>query len=556
VTIDLVPSVIVAYVAVVVVPLAVRVVDERDRAGHRPRLLVALRACTLPAAAVLCSSIAIEPGPVAAALAAPWMLVCAALALYGAGRVVRRGLAPVAELAIDAGFVFIAVGGMWTVAWRAGGSFMGFAPLWVLLTAAHFHVAGFALPIAAGMIARLRPGGVSAACALAVITGVPLTAVGIASSRTIEVAAGLVLSLGALGVGALWIASAGRRGRGVGRVLSVVAGASLLASMPLAINYALGRGELFRLAGLTGIETMAVTHGALNALGFATAVMVSLCVRPIASRATEGGMPVSRLASSGRVGADYFARRGLDRTAQIDPQRRPRGLVDRLEQLEHPGFDAGGVAPAIRAFYEDTAGHVLFVRPDWRRGFRLGARLFTAIARRVEQLGLPLRAEREDDRIASTIVAIDDAADGRPGARAWVRTYADTGRAMYVAAYATHVHRRVAYMNIAFPLPWSNLASILRADPIERGRGLVLTTVNPPGEPGDAGIWWVLQLAGRSWRVRLPLRETIHVWTPDMPSAPRDLVARAPAGTTSLARHQLWLFGIHYLTLDYTMAPA
>jgi hypothetical protein len=56
--------------------------------------------------------------------------------------------------------------------------------------------------------------------------------------------------------------------------------------------------------------------------------------------------------------------------------------------------------------------------------------------------------------------------------------------------------------------------------------------------------------------VRLPLRETIHVWTPDMPSAPRDLVARAPAGTTSLARHQLWLFGIHYLTLDYTMAPA
>jgi hypothetical protein len=111
-------------------------------------------------------------------------------------------------------------------------------------------------------------------------------------------------------------------------------------------------------------------------------------------------------------------------------------------------------------------------------------------------------------------------------------------------------------MNIAFPLPWSNLASILRADPIERGRGLVLTTVNPPGEPGDAGVWWVLQLAGRSWRVRLPLRETIHVWTPDMASAPRDLVARAPAGTTSLARHQLWLFGIHYLTLDYTMAPA
>jgi hypothetical protein len=45
-TIDLVPAGIVAYVAVVVVPLAVRLIDERDRDGRRPRLLVWLRAGT------------------------------------------------------------------------------------------------------------------------------------------------------------------------------------------------------------------------------------------------------------------------------------------------------------------------------------------------------------------------------------------------------------------------------------------------------------------------------------------------------------------------------
>jgi hypothetical protein len=71
---------------------------------------------------------------------------------------------------------------------------------------------------------------------------------------------------------------------------------------------------------------------------------------------------------------------------------------------------------------------------------------------------------------------------------------------------------------------------------------------------GDAGIWLVLRL-GR-WRlpIRLPLSETIDVWTADDPAAPAELRAWA-AGYTTIARHDLWLFGIHYLSLDYGMRP-
>jgi hypothetical protein len=38
-----------------------------------------------------------------------------------------------------------------------------------------------------------------------------------------------------------------------------------------------------------------------------------------------------------------------------------------------------------------------------------------------------------------------------------------------------------------------------------------------------------------------------------MPHAPRDLVA--PAGATCVARHELRLFGIRCLTLDYAITP-
>ena len=37
------------------------------------------------------------------------------------------------------------------------------------------------------------------------------------------------------------------------------------------------------------------------------------------------------------------------------------------------------------------------------------------------------------------------------------------------------------------------------------------------------------------------------------PDAPADLRAWAGTRATTIARHRMWLFGLHYLTLDYAM---
>jgi hypothetical protein len=199
------------------------------------------------------------------------------------------------------------------------------------------------------------------------------------------------------------------------------------------------------------------------------------------------------------------------------------------------------VAPAVRRFYEDTGAHELIVRPRWRLGFRTGARVWAALARRIGQLQLPVVAESGREGIASRIVALDAAANRRQAPRAWIRTYPD-GRALYVAAYATHRRDGRAYMNIAFPVPGGQMSSVLRMD--SRGRGVVVSTRCG----GDCGIWLVL--FGQP--ILLPLSETIEVWTIDDPDAPAALCAWA-RGYTTVARHELWLFGVHYLTLEYAM---
>jgi hypothetical protein len=544
--ISLLPTLALAWTVLVLVPAGLRLMAAPDRAGRRPALAVLASGLALPAAGLLAASMLMTPGAAAGALAMPWMGVSLLAALHGLGRLARRGAAPLEELTIDVGLANLAIGALWTLAWRAGWPLMGYPPLWVVLTALHFHVAGFVLQLVAGLLARLRPGLATTTALAGLTAAVPLTALGIAFSRQLEVAAAVVLTGAAMLVGVLAVTTRGAL-EAPARLLLGVAGAALVLSMPLAASYTL--------AHLISVETMLVSHGLLNAVVFGGFGLLAMRLAAPAARADPSGIPFSALAASGRVDGDFFARNGIERSGGRAGVR-PHGLVDRLEDLAHPGFSPGRVAPAIRRFYEHTDAHALGVRPHWRPGFRRGARLWARLARRMGQLQLPLIAERADDLIESRIIPLDDARDGRPECRGWVRTFASDGRAMYVAAYAVHRHGGIAYMNIAFPLPAANLASVLRMDPVpgdDQGDAVVLTTKNRRRTPGDAGIWLVLRLGRLTFPVKLPLSETIHVWTPAMPHAPRDLVA--PAEATCVARHELRLVGIRYLTLDYAITP-
>ncbi|MCO5171403.1 MAG: YndJ family protein [Planctomycetes bacterium] len=497
----------------------------------------------LPCAALAAASFALDPGPAAAALALPWLGFAGLAAIFGLWRLLPRGVRPLEEACLDAALLYLPVGAGWLLLSRGGATPLGFQEPIVLLTAAHFHHAAFVAPSFTGLAGRAlaRQGPAPAAwraAAVIVVVGPALVAAGITLSPALEAFGAWLLALGLTALALVTIARLAPRVPAAAGLLLALACAALVAAMGLAAAY--GTGQVLGRA-VIDIPTMVLTHANLNALGFGLGGLVAWSLLRPRARGLRPGVPFSRLRARGRVGPRYFDDAGLVPAAPLDP---PRGLADSLDVYRRPDLPTDRVHPAVRAFYEDTAGHALLVRPTWRSGFRLGGRLYKAFSRRVGQMNLPLRAETRGDEVASRIVPLDAARDGRPGVRGWVRTYARTGEAVYVAAYATHVEGGQTTMDVAFPLPFSNLTSVLRLEPL--GRGLRLTTL-ASDPPGDQGVYLVTP-----WLpLRLPVNETIRVW----PAGAPDAAVRAPAGATVVARHDVWVLGLPALSLDYVITP-
>ncbi|MEZ4404204.1 MAG: YndJ family transporter, partial [Kofleriaceae bacterium] len=247
-------GVIVALLA----PLAIRVVDGIDRQGQRARLVRLARAAAAPAGLAAAGALWLPAGTAAALLTVPYLLVAGLLGLHGAGALaLRRGQG--ADLAMAAGLVLWPGGALWLLAHRAGFPLLGYPPVWVGLTAAHFHVAGAFLPLIVGRAAIDR-GRAARVVALAIALGVPLTAAGIAGPRWLETATAVAMTCAGLGGAAVLLTTP--------RPSARLAGATLCASMVLAGLYAVrGAAPAFRLGDWDPLASMLIVHGSLNVVG-------------------------------------------------------------------------------------------------------------------------------------------------------------------------------------------------------------------------------------------------------------------------------------------------
>jgi len=212
-----------------------------------------------------------HPLPLAFLLSLPWLGV----RLHRAHRVLERWLTPrpadLARLTLDLAQIFPAIGAAWLIAHRAGWTPWHFNPLMVLLTAAHFHHAGYTLPLIAGLQARAHPGRLTRGACLAILAGVPLVAAGITCTHfgvlpRLEPLAVAVLVLGALAVAITQLLCGLRRTAGLWpRLGFFVSGTSLLVAMLLALGF--GLHSVFPDLALP-LPRMWQLHGSLNAFGF------------------------------------------------------------------------------------------------------------------------------------------------------------------------------------------------------------------------------------------------------------------------------------------------
>jgi hypothetical protein len=153
-----------------------------------------------------------------------------------------------------------------------GANPLGFGDTIVLLTAVHFHYAGFVVSILAGMAGRALVSSTSALrsifrlAAAGIGMGVPLVALGITFSRVLEVAAVFTLAASLVLLALLGIFGVLPRLRSrLARALLAISAAAAIWTMSLSVMYATG--------AITGhaitIPQMALAHGAVNAFGLA-----------------------------------------------------------------------------------------------------------------------------------------------------------------------------------------------------------------------------------------------------------------------------------------------
>jgi YndJ-like protein len=538
---------------VCVIPLGAALAADADASG-RARRSARIAAFGVPLGASLgLVGFALPPGATAAALASAWLAGTLTLFAAGAARLLRRGAPPIEELAIDVGHLYLPVGAVWLVASRAGVPLLGFHEPVVLFTAAHFHFAGFAAPVVAGLLGRElglrrapsegdapleapRVARLYAVTTIVVLLGIPLVAAGITLAHVVELPAAILLSMGMLGTMGFLVRAGLRRlsrGDGSGGLLGV-AGTALVLSMALVVLFA-STGSATRGAGISLVpyDTMATIHGTANALGFATCALLAFTWRPPRRRHDALGGSWPRLFGRGFIGPRFF-----DRAGAVDEAREVSGQVGSLDDFAHDGFAPGHVHAAVRDFYEHTARYELSASPDWHPPFRTFGRVFVWLARHlVGQLVLPTRPDG-DDRVSTRLFAVRDASDGRTDVRGYVRAHGEGegARANFVAAYSTHLAPRARLLSASCPLPFCALVGVLRFEDGERPGSLFLTSRPRAGEgPGDEGLF----LATPFGAVRLPMNERIDVWVAD--------------DGALCARHATHVLGLRCFTLAYAL---
>ncbi len=240
----------------------------------------------LLAALPLVAAVALPAGPLALALAVPWIALCGLVALAALVDGLLRLPALVrpansTELATDAALGFVGIGALFLLAHRVGVEVLGFGSTLLLLGAVHYHFLGFGVLGAVAVAARSTPrlGFVAAG---GIVVGMPLSGVG----TLVGSAAANWLGVLAIGVGgwaaAIVLGLAGLRAAGGLRMLALLAAAAgLAAGVSLGVGWS---SSLFFGFHYLDLETMVRTHGALNA---AAVLLAALAVPAPTERDTD-----------------------------------------------------------------------------------------------------------------------------------------------------------------------------------------------------------------------------------------------------------------------------
>src|SRR4051794_783514 len=232
---------------------------------------------------------------------------------------------------------------------------------------------------------------------------------------------------------------------------------------PLKIVLGAVVGAAIGVIGLSGAWTaalVAVVYRSVSAFAYRNRPLVRIMAEAVPADEVRYVVPFE--ARSRYVGADYVEQLAHVRGGTFRPNPPDIGILASLDSLAGPSFDPARVHPLIREFYEHTSRFTLSIVPEWRRWMKPAYELFKRVgAEPLGQATIPSNLEEAQRGMVSTIDTIDLDDDEVIDIRGWIRTFADTGKPIYVGIYTSFRHEDRGYVSVGFPIPSANFTATL-----------------------------------------------------------------------------------------------
>jgi hypothetical protein len=206
--------------------------------------------------------------------------------------------------------------------------------------------------------------------------------------------------------------------------------------------------------------TVAIVYRVVAAIAYRDRPLVRVMAEEVPAAELRYVVPFE--ARSRYVGADYVEQLAKVRGGTFRRNPPDVGILASLDSLNGPSFDAERVHPLIREFYEHTSRFKLSIIPEWRRWMKPGYELFKLlVAQPLGQAAIPSNIEEAQRGMISTIDTIALDGSEQIEIRGWIRTFADSGKPIYVGIYTSFRHEGQGYVSVGFPIPSANFTATL-----------------------------------------------------------------------------------------------
>lgn len=261
------------FAPLVIVPLGLELTSRIEGDITTPIAERVARVIQLPCALAAVASFFLQRGMLASVLAGAWLVFCGLLALGAVSRISSGAFRSLDSALPVFSFLYLPVGAAWLVASRFGLTPLGFQEPIVLLTAVHFHYAGFAAPLLARssrlVFVESQKNVLRAillnTIASGVVIGPGLLAAGFITGPRVKLAAAVLLAASEFGLAIAFLFALGRVADAAAKVLIALASLSVAVAMVLAALWAVGE---YPLQPFVHLAEMARFHGTANAFGF------------------------------------------------------------------------------------------------------------------------------------------------------------------------------------------------------------------------------------------------------------------------------------------------